>query len=66
MNSMRDTFEKGDTPDFANVQSKHSIAGLLELWFRELPEPITTHQLYDEFMSCIGSYPQLSSFFSSV
>jgi len=30
------------------------VAGLLELWFRELPEPITTHALYDEFMQCVG------------
>lgn len=54
MNRMKETFEKGDTPDFATVDSRHSIAGLLELWFRELPEPITTHALYDEFMHCIG------------
>lgn len=53
MNTFKDTFEKGDIPNFSNIQSIHSVAGLFELWFRELPEPVTTHGLYDEFMSCI-------------
>lgn len=54
MNRMKETFETGRIPDFAHVDSRHSIAGLLELWFRELPEPITSHALYDQFMNCVG------------
>jgi len=54
MNRMKEMFETGRVPDFGNVDSRHSIAGLLELWFRELPEPITSHALYDQFMNCVG------------
>lgn len=54
MNRLKKVFEDKEDPDFANVSSIHSISGLLELWFRELPEPITTHALYDDFMACIG------------
>eukprot|EP01096_Ripella_sp_DP13-Kostka_P010284 TRINITY_DN4018_c0_g2_i1.p1 TRINITY_DN4018_c0_g2~~TRINITY_DN4018_c0_g2_i1.p1 ORF type:complete len:296 (-),score=120.67 TRINITY_DN4018_c0_g2_i1:16-903(-) len=50
MARMKQTFEDGNIPDFAKVDSKHSISGLLELWFRELPEPVTTHALYNDFM----------------
>lgn len=53
MKRMKETFERGEIPDFANAMSKHSIAGLLELWFRELPEPVLTHELYDEFMAAV-------------
>jgi len=55
MNRMKATFEKGDIPDFANVDSRHSIAGLLEMWFRELPEPITTFDLYEDFVACVSN-----------
>jgi hypothetical protein len=55
MNRMKATFEKGEIPDFANVDSRHSIAGLLEMWFRELPEPITTFALYDDFILCVSN-----------
>ena len=51
---MKQTYENGDVPDYNKVDSYHSIAGLLELWFRELPEPITTHALYDQFMATVG------------
>lgn len=42
-----------EIPDFSNVNSVHSIAGFIEMWLRELPEPLTTHDLYDEFTGCI-------------
>jgi len=55
MNRMKACFEKGEIPDFANVDSRHSIAGLLEMWFRELPEPITTDNLYNDFVACVSN-----------
>lgn len=54
MNQLKSTFERGNIPNFAEVQSKYSIAGLFELWFRELPEPITTHAFYNELFNCIS------------
>ena len=29
----------------------HVAAGLLKLYFRELPDPLLTHKLYDTFIS---------------
>jgi len=54
MHKLKKTFEEREEPDLSSVSSIHSISGLLELWFRELPEPITTHALYDDFMACVA------------
>jgi len=50
MNKMKATFERGDVPDFTSIDNKHSLAGLLEMYFRELPEPVTTYARYNDFM----------------
>ena len=46
---------KIDDPNYIDV---HSIAGLLSLFCRELPEPLLTYALYDYWMHCIvtGSF----------
>ena len=41
--------------DFKAVDSIHSVSGLLEKWLRELPEPLTTHALYEDLMTCTGT-----------
>jgi len=53
MATLKSTFERGEIPDFSAVDNKHSVSGLLELYFRELPEPATTHALYDDFMTAV-------------
>ena len=32
----------------------HAVAGLLKLYFRELPEPLFTHSLYSKFVDGLG------------
>ena len=32
----------------------HAVAGLLKLYFRELPEPLFTHSLYTKFVDGLG------------
>jgi hypothetical protein len=32
----------------------HNIASLLKLYFRELPEPLLTFDLYDAFIAAAG------------
>jgi len=54
MNKMKATFENGDVPDFTTIDNKHSLAGLLEMYFRELPEPVTTYARYNDFMAAAG------------
>jgi len=50
MNELTDAFEAGKTPDLTKVDNPHSISGLYEKFFRELPQPVTTWGLYDDFM----------------
>jgi len=51
MNKMKAVFESGELPDFTTIDNKHSLSGLLEMYFRELPEPITTYARYNDFMA---------------
>ena len=37
-------------PDLEAVENKHSVSGLLEKYFRELPQPVTTWAMYEDFM----------------
>jgi len=39
-------------PSFAEdvQQDIHSISSLLKMYFRELPNPLLTYQLYDKFI----------------
>jgi hypothetical protein len=31
----------------------HTVAGVLKLFFRELPEPLLTYELYDTFLAAV-------------
>ncbi|XP_035217110.1 GTPase-activating protein CdGAPr-like isoform X2 [Stegodyphus dumicola] len=41
--------------DPATVHDIHSVASLLKMYFRELPNPLLTYQLYDKFVSAVQS-----------
>jgi len=49
----------GEVPNMQKLNSCHSVVGVLEAYFRELPEPITTFLLYEKFMS--AGAPQLTN-----
>lgn len=36
-------------------QDVHGVASLLKMYFRELPNPLCTYQLYDEFVAAVQS-----------
>lgn len=40
----------GKEPDLSKCTDPHTVAGLLRLYFRELPEPLLTFDLYDSFI----------------
>lgn len=44
---------KGQPVDFSEM-SIHSVAGLLKLFLRELPEPLLPFGLYSEFIDVLG------------
>ena len=45
-------FDQDDIPDLTAevyLQDIHSISSLLKMYFRELPNPLLTYQLYNKF-----------------
>ena len=50
--SSRHEFDSEQIPDLTRDtfrQDIHSVGSLCKLYFRELPNPLLTHQLYDRF-----------------
>jgi len=41
----------------------HNVAGLLKLFFRELPEPLLTFELYESFIAAMGTHNALLHYF---
>eukprot|EP00092_Neocalanus_flemingeri_P017709 GFUD01019162.1.p1 GENE.GFUD01019162.1~~GFUD01019162.1.p1 ORF type:complete len:937 (+),score=214.05 GFUD01019162.1:985-3795(+) len=54
---LRRSFDDDKTPDLFNdrlvLQDIHSVSSLLKLYFRELPAPVCTFDLYDQFVSAV-------------
>jgi hypothetical protein len=46
-------YDKGKKVDLEAIINVHTIAGLLKVFFRELPEPLLTFELYDAFLAAI-------------
>lgn len=40
-------------PDLSS-EPPHDVAGLLKLYFRELPEPLLTFEMYEPFLAAAG------------
>ena len=48
----RTEFDADRVPELTEdlyIQDVHSISSLLKMYFRELPNPLFTYQLYDKF-----------------
>nr|XP_024214488.1 GTPase-activating protein CdGAPr isoform X2 [Halyomorpha halys] len=56
---LRSIFDEDRLPtlveDTVIKQDIHSVASLLKMYFRELPNPLCTYQLYDEFVAAVQS-----------
>jgi len=51
----KDMFERGEDVNLETVTDPHVVANLIKVFFRELPEPLMTFDLYDCFLSAIGT-----------
>ncbi|XP_028318810.1 rho GTPase-activating protein 24 isoform X2 [Gouania willdenowi] len=49
---LQDSFDCGEKPSFDGNTDVHTVASLLKLYLRELPEPVIPFQKYEEFLSC--------------
>ncbi|XP_031329865.1 GTPase-activating protein CdGAPr isoform X2 [Photinus pyralis] len=53
---LRNAFDEDRIPDLYTediLQDIHSVASLLKMYFRELPNPLCTYQLYQSFVSAV-------------
>ncbi|XP_064031831.1 rho GTPase-activating protein 25 [Pogoniulus pusillus] len=49
---LRDAFDAGQRPSFDRDTDVHTVASLLKLYLRELPEPVVPWLQYEEFLLC--------------
>lgn len=47
----RDQFNSGVQVDLTSEPDHHTVSGLLKLFFREMPEPLLTFELYESFIA---------------
>lgn len=50
--AFRNAFDENRVPDLV-LQDVHCVASLLKMYFRELPNPLLTYQLYQSFVVSI-------------
>ncbi|CAL8248297.1 unnamed protein product [Merluccius merluccius] len=48
----RDAFDAGERPSFPSDTDVHTVASLLKLYLRELPEPVIPWSQYQDFLNC--------------
>ncbi|XP_064418633.1 rho GTPase-activating protein 22 isoform X1 [Latimeria chalumnae] len=49
---LQDAFDCGEKPLFDSNTDVHTVASLLKLYLRELPEPVIPFVKYEDFLSC--------------
>ncbi|XP_036912562.1 rho GTPase-activating protein 22 isoform X1 [Sturnira hondurensis] len=49
---LQDSFDCGEKPLFDSTTDVHTVASLLKLYLRELPEPLVPFARYEDFLSC--------------
>ncbi|NXU48404.1 RHG22 protein, partial [Turnix velox] len=49
---LQDSFDCGEKPHFDSNTDVHTVASLLKLYLRELPEPVIPFAKYEDFLSC--------------
>ncbi|XP_056147481.1 rho GTPase-activating protein 22 [Lampris incognitus] len=49
---LQDAFDRGEKPVFDSTTDIHTVASLLKLYIRELPEPVIPFPKYTLFLSC--------------
>ncbi|KAJ7418595.1 Rho GTPase activating protein 25 [Willisornis vidua] len=49
---LRDAFDAGERPSFHRDTDVHTVASLLKLYLRELPEPVVPWAQYEDFLLC--------------
>jgi len=64
--SLKDEIDLGREIDFTGVSDPNVVAGVLKLFLRELPEPLLTFGLYDEFIAAADDFNRLKTLVSAL
>jgi hypothetical protein len=54
MNDFKKKLESGKKVSFSELKDINAVAGLIKLYFRELPEPLCTFDNFEMFMAAVG------------
>ncbi|KAK1787379.1 hypothetical protein P4O66_002872 [Electrophorus voltai] len=54
---LQEAFDAGEKPSFDSSTDVHTVASLLKLYLRELPEPLVPFSRYQEFLMCGKKMP---------
>ncbi|KAG8440911.1 hypothetical protein GDO86_006590 [Hymenochirus boettgeri] len=49
---LKEAFDAGERPSFGSNTDVHTVASLLKLYLRELPEPVIPWCQYEDYLSC--------------
>ncbi len=49
IHTLKETYDCGSQKDFSTTEDIHTVASLLKLYLRELPEPVIPHVYYESF-----------------
>jgi hypothetical protein len=60
--AMRSQIDKEGNANFPHDLDPNLVAGIIKLWFREMPEPILTHDLYASFIDTNSAWKCFSVF----
>lgn len=53
---MREQFDSGEKTKFTAEDNPHDVAALFKEYFRDLPEPLLTRDLYAAFLESQGKF----------
>ncbi|XP_035804611.1 rho GTPase-activating protein 24-like [Amphiprion ocellaris] len=59
---LQEAFDSGERPSFDSSTDVHTVASLLKLYLRQLPEPLVPYSRYQDFLLCgqkLSSYRML-------
>ncbi|KAM6944987.1 rho GTPase-activating protein 25 [Lycodopsis pacificus] len=57
----RDAFDAGERPSFPSDTDVHTVASLLKLYLRELPQPVVPWTQYQDFLDCTNQLDSSST-----
>ena len=51
--ALKELYDSGSQEDFSSTEDVHTVASLLKLYLRELPEPVVPFTLYESYKEAL-------------